>query len=775
MPVNCKLLIGTPLCRTTGNEPSRRGFSRYASSFSLLFFIILLISHFNLMAQQCMKDLTDTQPFAISTCGASGTSTGAKAFDNSDDAFTGWKVAHNPEPGSECWIQVRFASTQVVRGYSITELDDKSGNTNIAPSDWQFQGSNDGLIWITLDTRAAQTFSVPGETHVHAIANTAAFTYYRFFISQTKLTSSTTLGIAEIQLFDAVCITGTVFRDGGDRLPAYNPLSDLPMSGVPVKIVTSPAGTVVASTVTNAMGKYTFTAATIPTAGSFSVIMTPPAGNIFVCQPANLWSTWVSLPSPEEEPPAGSVFFDYHVSSTTGKKAAWNRMRFPGGNLDFGMAKATPPPVFVCSDGNLTNMITEGNNGTFGNSSYVWEKAHPWQKGFVEASNILYSSIPASATSYGFSSVPTFDAFGNRGVLLAEGIYCVNSFPGTISDLADVPYTNSLLNNVAGGWRKTYGVTTADPNDQFLAINGATAGSLPFFKQGGLALGAGVTYTLAFYGKHANSYAQVSKGGVADGQIVVEVMDNSATIVTSGALSLSAPTSYIDDRPESPWQLRMFSFTAPGAGGPYTIQLRASTLAAYGNDFYIDNIVLYPCSSLGVLPVQITSFTVKATGNNDVQLNWSLSQQSPGSIEIQHSTDGRNFATIGSVEMDPSIASYAWLHSNPGYSMHYYRLKITDAQGVVTYSAIETVAIKQGNNTSILIYPNPVSDILNIQSDQTLLAIEIIDATGKTIKNINGINANQVQLNISQFASGVYLLKITGSAKNSVQKIVVRK
>ncbi|MGH2564715.1 MAG: discoidin domain-containing protein, partial [Ginsengibacter sp.] len=399
MPVKCNILFnysGTLVRRL-----------RVPNFYKQLSFLALALIINTVSFSQCLKDLTDTQPITVTTCGNSGLNLSSKAFDNADDAFTGWKVNHNPEPGNECWIMVKFTgASQVVRGYSITSFDDRSGNTNIAPSDWQLQGSNDGITWTTLDTKAAQSFAIGGETHVHTITNTLSYVYYRFFISQTSLTSSSILGIAEIQLFESVCITGTVFRDGGDRASAYNPLSDFPMSGIPVKIVTSPTGNVVASTTTNTAGRYTFPAASIPAIGSFTVIMTPPASNIFVTQPTNIWSTWVSLPSPEEEPPAGAVFFDYHVSSSTGKKAAMNRMRFPGGNLDFGLAAANPPPGFRCTEGSLTNLITEGNNGNFGNSSYIWEKAHPWQKAFLGASNILYSSIPASATSYGFSNVP---------------------------------------------------------------------------------------------------------------------------------------------------------------------------------------------------------------------------------------------------------------------------------------------------------------------------------------------------------------------------------
>ncbi|HSC38211.1 MAG TPA: hypothetical protein VLD19_10080, partial [Chitinophagaceae bacterium] len=523
------------------------------------------------------------------------------------------------------------------KGYSVSAFDDGSGNNNIAPANWMLQGSNDAVSWTKLDQRTGEVFTNRGETHIYTMANTTAYKYYRILISETYLTSSNTVGIGEMQLFADVCLVGTVFQDNGDRASAYNGTTDVPIAGVPVSIVTNPAGTIVAATTTDASGNYSFSASDVPAVGNFSVIVKPPARKIFVTQPTNIWASWVSLPSPEEEPGNGAVFFGYHIAPNTGKQAAVNRMLFPGGNLDFGLADATPPAVFTCFGGvNNVNLINQGSNGTFGVSANSWETAHPYQEGFIYASNILYSGLPASVTDYTFGNSPTGSINGNRGVLLAEQKYVVCSFLGALSEVGYAPYTNQLLNNVSGGWRKTYGITTGDAYDRFMAVNGATSGSLPFFKQGGLTLAASGTYTLAFYGKHANSYAQVRGGGVQDAQLIVEVLDNGSSLVTSGSLNLTAPASFTDDRPEAPWELRMFSFTAPAGAGPFTVQLRASTTAVYGNDFYIDNIVLSPCA-LVILPLELHNFSGHVTKNNDITLNWSVKSAVPATAIIEYS------------------------------------------------------------------------------------------------------------------------------------------
>jgi len=723
---------------------------------------------------QCLKDLTDTQPYTITTSGAAGGYPGTKAFDNSDLATSGWKQTTNPSSVSSAWIRVTFTTAQVVKGYAVSAFDDASGNNNTAPANWQLQASNDGVSWTRIDQRTGEVFTARGETHIYTMTNTTAYRYYRILISETYLTSSGTVSIGEMQLFADVCLVGTVFDDNGDRATAYNSSVDAPLAGVPVSIVTSPAGNIVAATTTDAAGQYSFSASDVPAIGNFSVIVKPPAGKIFVTRPNVLWATWVSIPSVEEEPGNGAVFFGYHIAPNTGKQAAVNRMLFAGGNIDFGLQNATPPVPFTCFGGvNNVNLIHEGGNGTFGISANPWETAHPNQEGFIYSSNILYSGLPATVTDYTFGNSPTGSINGNRGVLLGEQKYAVCSFLGTMSEVGYAPYTNSLLNNVSGGWRKTYGITNGDAYDRIMAVNGATSGSLPFFKQSGLTLSSGGTYTLAFYGKHANSYAQVRGGGVQDAQLIVEVLDNGNSLVSSGSLNLTAPASWTDDRPEAPWELRMFSFTAPGGSGPFTVQLRASTTAVYGNDFYIDNIVLAPCA-LVLLPLELNGFTARAAKNNDIALNFNVVTPVPATAVIEYSVDGKDFTPIGKLPVQPDITDYSYTHVQPGVRTNYYRLRIVDATGKTTWSSIVRVDLGPASTSPVLVYPNPATDRVFIQSAFAISQAQVLDAMGKLVKSVHNTSATGVDIYVRDLPVGMYYIKlINRQGTASLYKVVV--
>ena len=51
------------------------------------------------------------------------------------------------------------------------------------PKDWQFQGSNDGSTWTTLDTQSNQAFAQRFELKTYAIANPGFYRYYRLNVT----------------------------------------------------------------------------------------------------------------------------------------------------------------------------------------------------------------------------------------------------------------------------------------------------------------------------------------------------------------------------------------------------------------------------------------------------------------------------------------------------------------------------------------------------------------------------------------------------------------
>ena len=71
--------------------------------------------------------------------------------------------------------------------------------------------------------------------------------------------------------------------------------------------------------------------------------------------------------------------------------------------------------------------------------------------------------------------------------------------------------------------------------------------------------------------------------------------------------------------------------------------------------------------------------------------------------------------------------------------------------------------------TETAIYPNPVTDVININTDVNVLRVEMFNMQGQLVKAVAG-EVNQISVN--GLASGVYTLKLTTENGTSMHKIV---
>ncbi len=76
-------------------------------------------------------------------------------------------------------------------------------------------------------------------------------------------------------------------------------------------------------------------------------------------------------------------------------------------------------------------------------------------------------------------------------------------------------------------------------------------------------------------------------------------------------------------------------------------------------------------------------------------------------------------------------------------------------------------------NSTIKIYPNPVKDILNIETTAAC-EIRLYSLTGQSIKNTTASSSgkHQTQLNLSDVTPGVYILEISNNSEKSHTKII---
>jgi Secretion system C-terminal sorting domain len=167
-----------------------------------------------------------------------------------------------------------------------------------------------------------------------------------------------------------------------------------------------------------------------------------------------------------------------------------------------------------------------------------------------------------------------------------------------------------------------------------------------------------------------------------------------------------------------------------------------------------------PCT---VLPVEMLSFKIQRIVNN-VDLTWQTAQEFNFSgFDVQRKIDKAGFASIGFVAAkasDGAGATYNFTDADlpPGTNV-WYRLRIVDKDGGQMYSDIRAIR-NNAKKMEVSIYPNPNSGFfaIAIPSDAGLYDLIVTDIAGRTLKSMNGLRSQSLQMN--SLNPGIYIIKI---------------
>jgi hypothetical protein len=96
------------------------------------------------------------------------------------------------------WVVYQLSSAKVVTRYTLTSANDFA---NRDPKNWQFQGSNDGSSWTTLNTQTGQEFPSRFMLRTYTVSNTTAYSYYRLNITANN-GNTTGMQLAEWNIYD---------------------------------------------------------------------------------------------------------------------------------------------------------------------------------------------------------------------------------------------------------------------------------------------------------------------------------------------------------------------------------------------------------------------------------------------------------------------------------------------------------------------------------------------------------------------------------------------
>jgi hypothetical protein len=320
------------------------------------------------------------------------------------------------------------------------------------------------------------------------------------------------------------------------------------------------------------------------------------------------------------------------------------------------------------------------------------------------------------------------------------------------------------------------GAVTITVEDASVTLAGGTVGT---FQNGDVAIsGNGTLYALAnsgsvtqiFIGSPNGSSTTLTKRWdlVDPSNVPFNTSVNGVAFDAQGSLYVSTGNGlyYIDDN------------TVNGPAG--TVQC-ALVFAVTGLQDLASNV--FPTET--TLPVKLNSFT-GSLHNNIATLNWDASSETNFShYEIERSSNGSNFATVGSKNPAGGNGRNAYQFADNlaavSGNVFYYRLKIVDIDGHTEYSSVIMVRKDQESLTGLTVNPNPVvGGIALVRFSSTsngLASIRVIDMTGKVVlqqqdKVNEGVNSVPVR-NASTLQKGTYILQVQNGEELTATKFSV--
>jgi len=192
-------------------------------------------------------------------------------------------------------------------------------------------------------------------------------------------------------------------------------------------------------------------------------------------------------------------------------------------------------------------------------------------------------------------------------------------------------------------------------------------------------------------------------------------------------------------------------------------------------------------NTLTVLPVIISSFTGTRINGTTV-LSWTTESESNSrQFEIERSTDGSNWSTIGQVAAagnSSTTLSYQFTDtvSLQGANSLYYRVRLEDKDGRYTYSGVVLVTLYDNGMVAPLlsrIAPNPFGSEMEITCtvpDRGPVEVLLQDMAGVTLihRKYTATKGDNIWrlTNLNELAQGIYIVQVLQGGTVGISKVI---
>lgn len=183
-------------------------------------------------------------------------------------------------------------------------------------------------------------------------------------------------------------------------------------------------------------------------------------------------------------------------------------------------------------------------------------------------------------------------------------------------------------------------------------------------------------------------------------------------------------------------------------------------------------VVNTPCDA----PTELTAADITF---DSAQISWTAPTTVPGNgyeyyfatEDVEPTADGTQTdeTSITLIDLAENTTYYFWVRSNCGDSLSTWAGPESFTTDMI--SGVSDVSMDQ----IAKLYPNPSAGILNIDiSNKSAETIAIFDLSGRALKQISVNQTEDIKLDLSDYASGIYVIQISGSDFIATGKFIIQ-
>lgn len=172
-----------------------------------------------------------------------------------------------------------------------------------------------------------------------------------------------------------------------------------------------------------------------------------------------------------------------------------------------------------------------------------------------------------------------------------------------------------------------------------------------------------------------------------------------------------------------------------------------------------------------ILPMEWVDFQVKSTTtSNQVQLNWKIVEnRAHKGYVIEYSYNGNTWEDLGFVNGNGRTdgeATYTYTMGKVFSGTVFFRVKQVELNGSANYSTVKKVNLN--SSIELKVWPNPATDLIQINTGNKTGKASIIDASGRVVKSIV-LSAGINRILVNDMNRGLYMVTFNSNQGDILQ------